>query len=498
MSYRQLSDHYRRIAHLGHVGAIIGWDEAVMMSARGGESRAEAQATLDVLVHGLRSDPRVAGWLDTAENEVLSGLEHANVREMRREYVRATALDADLVEARKRASVRCEQAWRSQRGKSDWAGHLPLLEQVVSLEREAAQALADALGLDPYDALLDGFDPGMRTSMIDPVFDEIATWLPGMLARVVDAQSDQNVVEPSGPFPVETQRELATGLMRAVGFDFDRGRVDVSHHPFCGGVPDDVRITTRYDEADFTRALMGVLHETGHAKYDQGLPVALLDQPVGQPRGMAVHESQSLLMEMQICRSPAFVRFLAPRLHTAFPEQAAAQPRAFDDANLVRLYSRVKPGFIRVDADEVTYPLHILLRYRMERDLIAGTLAAANLPQVWDEAMNELLGLSTGENHCDGCMQDVHWAAGALGYFPTYTLGALLAAQLFETARADLGDLDASIEAGDLTALDAWLAAKIWIPASTLETPDLIEHATGEPLSSRAFRAHLERRYLPA
>ena len=201
-------------------------------------------------------------------------------------------------------------------------------------------------------------------------------------------------------------------------------------------------------------------------------------------------------MEMQICRSPAFVRFLVPRLCAAFAEHAAAQPRAFEEDNLVRLYSRVKPGLIRVDADEVTYPLHILMRYRIERDLIEGRLEVAQLPEAWDTAIRDLLGLTTGENHRDGCMQDVHWSAGAFGYFPTYTLGALLAAQLFDAACSALGDLDARIETCDLTRLDAWMSERVWSRASLLETPDLILHATGEPLSIRAFRTHLERRYL--
>ncbi len=496
MSYSELTAHYRRIAHLEHVAAIIGWDEAVMMSRNGGESRADAQATLGVILHGLRTDPRIGNWIEAAAAEVAGEVEKANLREIRRDHARAVAVDSGLVEACSRAATLCEQAWRTQRAENDWDGHRPLLEEVVKLERERATVLGEALSLDPYDALLDGYDPGMRTAMIDPIFEEIGGFLPQLLEQILEARASIRVMPLEGPFDLESQRRLGRRLMEAVGFDFNRGRLDESHHPFCGGVSDDVRITTRYDESDFTRALMGVLHETGHAKYDQGLPIELADQPVGQARGMSVHESQSLLMEMQVCRSPAFVRFLAPLAREAFPDRAAAQPDAWTAGNLAALQARVERSLIRVDADEVTYPLHIVLRYRIERALIDGALEVGDLPEAWDTGMRELLGLSTGTNYRDGCMQDVHWSAGALGYFPTYTLGALLAAQLRQAAMQTIPDLSERIAEGDLRPLDDWLRERVWQRASILEAPELIREATGAPLGTAAFRAHLEERYL--
>jgi carboxypeptidase Taq len=320
--------------------------------------------------------------------------------------------------------------------------------------------------------------------------------LPSFIERVVERQQRDVVIAPRGPFPVEAQRALGLRLMKQVGFDFERGRLDTSHHPFCGGVPQDVRITTRYDATDFQKSLMGVLHETGHAKYEQNLPRSWLQQPVGAARGMSIHESQSLFLEMQVCRSHAFLVFAAPHLREAFADAARAEPAAFSVDNLARLATRVRRSYIRVDADEATYPCHVVLRFELEKALIDGSLRAEDVPDAWDAAMRELLGLSTGSNHRDGCMQDVHWPAGLFGYFPTYTLGALTAAQLFRAARDTISDLEAHIASGDFSALDAFMRERVWSQGSRLSTGELIRGATGKPLDTAAFEAHLAERYL--
>jgi carboxypeptidase Taq len=282
-----------------------------------------------------------------------------------------------------------------------------------------------------------------------------------------------------------------------VGFDLDQGRLDVSHHPFCGGVPRDVRITTRYDSNDFTTALMGVLHESGHGKYEQGLPERWLHQPVGAARGMVLHESQSLLLEMQVCRSEHFLHFAAPLIREAFERNVAAQPEAFTAENLSVLYARVRRGYIRVDADEVTYPAHVLLRYDLERRLIDGSLGVMDLPEAWNAKMQSLLGLSTLGNDKDGCLQDVHWPSGAFGYFPLYSLGAMVAAQLFARAQKDNVDLWSDLRAGNFERLNAWLSVHVWQQASSLSTDEILTNATGEPLNPRWFVEHLRQRYLP-
>jgi carboxypeptidase Taq len=498
MSYRLLEEHQQRISHLRHTEAIIGWDEAAVMPPGGGEARAEALATLRGVIHERATDARLGELFANAEQTAseLDAWQSANLREMRREWLRATAVPQDLVEAASRAETRSEQAWRSCRKNNDWEGFRPLLEEVLKLKREVGAAIGAKLGLDAYDALLDGHEPGARRASIEPLFTKLRGFLPPLIDAVIERQARSTVIEPKGPFPIEQQRALGLALMKRVGFDFDRGRLDTSHHPFCGGVPQDVRITTRYDPADFAKAMMGVLHETGHAKYEQNLPRAWLSQPVGAARGMSLHESQSLLLEMQVCRSRAFLEFATALIVDAFPELARNQPTAFESSNLARLATRVEKGFIRVDADEATYPCHVVLRFELETALVLGTLSVKDIPEVWDVGMRDLLGLSTAGNFRDGCLQDVHWPAGLFGYFPTYTLGALTAAQLFQAAKAEISALEDSIRHGDFAPLDGWLRKNVWSRGSFLETDELVRRATGRVLDTSAFEAHLRERYL--
>jgi carboxypeptidase Taq len=496
VSYQELEEHFRRVSRLEHLEAMASWDEAAMMPAGGGSARAAALATLRGMIHAETASPKLADLFARAEHEQaeLGPWQRANLREMSRGYVRAMAVPPALVEAASLAQSKSEQAWRTLRADNDWAGFRPLLAEVVRLRREVAQALGAQLGLSEYDALLDGFEPGARSAHIAPLFQALGEFLPDLIQQALERQA--RLPEPpaaAGPFAVESQRRLGLALMQRLGFDFEHGRLDTSHHPFCGGVPQDVRITTRYKESDFLSALMGVLHETGHAKYEQHLPPAFLDQPVGRARSMAMHESQSLLLEMQVCRSAEFARFLSPLLGEAFP---AAARDAFEPRNLGRTLARVRPDFIRVDADEVTYPCHIVLRFELERELILGTLAVADIPERWDAGMLRLLGLSTAGNFKDGCMQDVHWPAGLFGYFPTYTLGALTAAQLFAAACRAHPGLPEAIARGDLSELDAWLSTNVWSQGCLLETHELLQKATGAALGTEAFERHLRRRYL--
>jgi carboxypeptidase Taq len=500
MSYAELVHHHKKLAQLEHLEAITGWDEATMMPEGGGEARAEAMATLRGMLHEQTSLPALGDWYAKAEAEAggLGPWEVANLREMKRGYVRATALPGELVEASSRAESKSEQAWRKLRKENDWASFLPLQTEVFARKREVAHALSEKLGLGLYDALLDGYEPGGRSADIALLFARLGEVLPGLIQAVLDRQRSQAVVAPVGPFSVDEQRKLGLELMRRLGFDFRHGRLDVSHHPFCGGVPEDVRITTRFDEADYAKALMGVLHETGHAKYEQNLPRAYLGQPVGRARGMSMHESQSLLLEMQVCRSLEFATFSGPLIAAAFPAAAARTPAAFTPENQYLLATRVRPGYIRVDADEVTYPCHIVLRFELEKALVEGTLDVKDVPDAWDAGMQRLLGLSTSGNFTDGCMQDVHWPAGLIGYFPTYTLGALTAAQLFQAAEATVPDLRGSIARGDIAPLDAFLQEKLWGEGSRLGTAELVKHATGKALGTEAFERHVARRYLDA
>ena len=489
--YDALAASHLRMHRLGHLGSIAGWDQAANMPPKGNAARAQAMAELATLMHRMRTDPELQHRLDRAEQEALDDVQRANLREMRRDWFSANALPEALVERMQLASSHCEHAWRSQRPANDWAGFVANFKPVLAAVRESARRLADQTGLTPYDALLDRYEPGMRSQTLDRVFGDLRGWLPGLIRRVMERQALQPVVEPVGPFPVDRQRALCERVMRLLGFDFEAGRLDVSTHPFCGGVPEDVRLTTRFSDADFLGSLMGTIHETGHGRYEQNLPRELLGQPVAHARSMAIHESQSLSFEMQLGCHPGFVARLAPWLVEAFGPQPAFEP-----GNLQRLLTRVKPGFIRVDADEVTYPAHIVLRYEIERPLVEGAIEPEDIPALWDAKMMELLGVDTRGNFKDGPMQDVHWPLGLIGYFPCYSLGAMYAAQWFAAMRRAMPDLDTRIAQGDLAPVFDWLREHIWTQASLWTTDELTQRASGETLNPAHFRAHMERRYL--
>ncbi len=495
-AYSQLEDRFRRASLVGDAAGFLGWDAQVLMPEGSAQSRAEISAALQLVTHEALTAPEVADLLEAAgEDSSLDAWQTANLREMRRRWVHKTAVDARLVEAMARAESACEMAWRAARPASDFKAVLPLTEELLRLSMEAGEAKAAALDVSVYDALLDQFEPGGRSADIDLLFDDLAGFLPDLTQQVLDHQASNPPLPLDGPFAVDRQRDLGVRLMEVLGFDFTRGRLDVSLHPFCGGTPDDLRITTRYDTDDFTSALMGVLHETGHALYEKQLPEDWRHQPIGSARGMAVHESQSLLMEMQACRSSEFLDFAAPLMRETFAAGSDTSGPAWRAENLTRIYTRVARSLIRVDADEVTYPAHVILRYRLERAMIGGDLRLADLPGAWREGMDELLGVTPPDDRL-GCLQDIHWYSGAWGYFPTYTLGALAAAQIFDAATRAEPDILPGIARGDFTPLLGWLATHIHGRGSFLSTGDLIEEATGAPLGAEVFRAHLERRYL--
>ncbi|AAQ58967.1 carboxypeptidase M32 [Chromobacterium violaceum] len=489
-AYQSLTRTFERLHRFGHLGAIASWDQAAMMPAKGNEARAAAQAELQVLMHQLITSPELERQLQQAEQENLNDAQRASLREMRREWQQANLLPAELVEAKTLAASRCEHAWREQRKHNDWQGFLPNFREVLRLAREEAALLAEANGVSRYDALLDKYEPDMKSAEIARIFDDVKSWLPSLIERVRAKQAGEAVIRPQGPFPVERQRELGLEAMKLLGFDFDGGRLDVSTHPFCGGVPEDVRITTRYRDDDFAQSLMGIIHETGHARYEQGLPRDLLALPVGRARSMGIHESQSLSFEMQLGRSQGFLQLLAPMLRRHFGDQPA-----FEAGNLARLFTRVEPGYIRVDADELCYPAHVILRFEIERALIDGEIEAEDVPALWDQKMMAYLGVDTRGNYREGCLQDIHWT-DTFGYFPSYTLGAMYAAQYFATMRRLDPALDGKIGSGELEPVFGWLRDHIWSQGSRWSTDELVRRATGEALNPAHYRAHLEARYL--
>ncbi|HEX7768838.1 MAG TPA: carboxypeptidase M32, partial [Dokdonella sp.] len=467
------------------------WDQSAFMPSRGAQARAEALAEMDGLLHQLGTDPALKQLLDEAAQEPLDDVQRASLREMRRVWRSANAVPQRLVEARSLANSHCEHQWRQQRPANDWAGYVENLRPVVRCAREEAQYLADDAGLSRYDALLDQFEPGMRSAEVDRVFGDLRQWLPGLIGQVMDRQARDSVLHPQGPFPAAAQRALGLDAMKLLGFDFEAGRLDESAHPFCGGVPEDVRMTTRYRDDSFLQSLTGTIHETGHGRYEQNLPREWLGLPVARARSMGLHESQSLSFEMQLAAHPGFAGLLQPLV-----ERHLGHQRGFAADNLHKLMTRVAPGYIRVDADEVTYPAHVILRYEIERSLIEGEIEVEDIPALWDRKMQELLGLDTRGNYKDGCMQDVHWGCGLFGYFPCYTLGAMYAAQWFATMRRGRPTLDEEIARGELAPVFDWLKDRIWSQGSRWETPELVLRASGEALAPAHFRRHLETRYL--
>lgn len=489
-AYGRLKARFARIAALGEASAMLHWDAAAMMPPGGGVARGEQLATLAGLGHELLIAPETTE--DLAGAAPPDEWDQANLALMRRAHARAAALPVSLVEAITRANAACEATWREARAASDFSRVQPFLTEVVALQRESAQALAAATGLSPYDALMDGFQRGIGVADVEPIFSAYEAFLAEALPRAEAIQAAKPApIEPSGPFAIAAQRALGRRMSERAGLDFAHARLDESTHPFCGGTPTDVRITTRYDEASFSQALLGVLHETGHALYERGLPLAWARQPVGEAAGMATHESQSLIIEMQASRSESFLSFLGPELHAAFGGSA----EAFAPENLGRLWRRVERGFIRVEADELTYPAHVILRFRLEQALIGGTLQVADLPGAWNEGFTRLLGI-TPPDDARGCLQDIHWHDGAFGYFPSYTLGAMAAAQLMKAARAAMPGLDDALARGEMAPLIGWLREKVHAKGSLLGFQDLLRAATGKPLDPSDFMAHLRGRYL--
>ena len=492
--YDTLERLFTRLRALGDAAGILGWDAQTLMPTGAAEGRAEQLATLRGLAHELLTAPATADLLDAAQARTrdLGPWQRANLDEMRRAHAHASAVPGDLVEAESKASSAAEMAWRDARAGNDFGLLKPHLAEVLRLARRVGEAKGAALGLAPYDALLDQYDPGLRAARIDPLFDRLRAELPALVAGARERQARAKPLPPvAGAFPAAAQRAVGEALMRDLGFDFARGRLDTSLHPFCGGATGDVRITTRYAEGDFTRSLMGVLHETGHALYEQGRPAAWLSQPVGEARGMTLHESQSLLVEMQACRSREFMDHLAPLLARCF----GAEAEGLDAQALHRIYTHVAPGLIRVDADECTYPAHILLRTDLERAMVDGDLAVDDLPGAFDAGMEALLGLVVPDD-ARGCLQDIHWPSGAVGYFPTYTLGAVAAAQLFEAATVALPSIRPGLARGDFAPLLGWLRENVHGKGSSESTDDIVAGATGRTLNVDAYLAHLRRRYL--
>ena len=493
--YEQLEQEFRRLHAFRGALSLLRWDAAVMMPRGSADVRGEQLAALETEHHALLTTPKVARLLERAEAGA-SQLEDwplANLHEMRRQRDHAIATPPSLIARLAKATSRAEVYWVEAKKANDFKILAPHLEEVVHLVRDKAALLGQARGLAPYDALVDGFTPGISTADIDTIFKALSRKLPSLINQAIEVQAAHPPLPLSGKFSVSRQRSVSTDVLKALGFPFDRGRLDESEHPFTEGVPGDIRVTTRFDLNDPFSGLLGAIHETGHAMYDLGLPMKWRDQPVGRDRGLALEESQSLLFEMNLCRSRSFVKYLRPLLE----KYLQVSGPEWEDANLYRHLIRVRRSLIRMDADELTYPVHIMLRYELEKKILEGSLPVADLPEAWNANLEQRLSIRPS-NDVEGCLQDIHWAVGHFGYFPSYALGAVIAGQLNEAMRAALPALDEEVAAGHFGGVMDWLRDNVHGVGARLPVQELIKQATGKPLTAAAYLRYLEAKYLEA
>jgi carboxypeptidase Taq len=480
---------------LASCSALLGWDEQTYLPRGGSAYRGDQRALLAGLHHERATDPLVGDLLVDAEGSgVVSdpeSPESANVREWRREFDRVAKLPRSLVEELARVTSMAQQEWVEARKANDFAKFRPWLASIVDLKRQEAACLAS--GGDLYDALLDEYEPGAKGSELAELFESLRRDLVPLVAAIAGSSTGPKPGTLEGEYPLDRQKMFGEMVASTIGFDFDRGRLDTTAHPFCSGIgPGDVRITTRFDPRDFSSAFFGILHEVGHGLYEQGLDPAHQGTPMGEAVSLGVHESQSRLWENAVGRSRSFWEHWLPQARRFFRESLqGAKLDAFHAA-----INRVEPSLIRVEADEVTYNLHILIRFELERALIGGDLGVDDLPGAWNTKYRDYLGIQPPDD-TRGCLQDIHWSAGLIGYFPTYTLGNLYAAQLYQKADADLGGLESAFARGDFAGLLAWLRDKIHRNGRRYRAANLIRRATGSTLDHQPLVRALKAKYGP-
>ena len=486
-AYDALMERMRELDVIGQIGGLLGWDQEVMMPPKAAKLRAEQMAWISKEGHARMTAPEVGELLAAAESEMNgSEVEQGNLRIIRDSYDKATKKPPEFVEEFARHRSKSIVTWTEAREKDDFSIFRDDLAKMIDMSRE----LAGYLGYEdnPYDALLDLYESGLTVAKLDPLFAGLRDSSVPLIKAVSELEDkpDCSWVH-AHPWPKEKQESLSQAFSEAIGFDFDAGRRDESTHPFCGGSnPDDVRWTTRYDEKEPYGAIFGTMHETGHALYEQGRPRDLDFQPVGEANGLGIHESQSRLWENQVGRSLAFCEWSFPLWQEHFP----ANFEGVTPEMLWQAVNQVEPSLIRVEADEATYNLHVMIRYEVEKLLINGELEVDDLPDAWDDMYERFLGIRS-PTRTEGVLQDVHWSMGAFGYFPTYTLGNLYSAQLLQAAEKDIGSIDEQVRQGDFEPLLNWMRTHVHARGSILEPADHIEEATGEQPKPDAFVAYL-------
>ena len=491
-TFDAMREYIAETARYESIMAMVEWDQQTYLPTKANDYRAEQITLLSGLIHRRNTDPQLGEWLSELSEQNYDDVRvSATVRNAKRDYDKATKLPADLVEALARCTAKAHQVWIEARTADDYSIFQPMLQEVISLKQQQA----DAIGFDEcrYDALLDDYEPEIKTSEICPLLEGLRQELVPLVQTIMDSGKSAPVELLTRNFPISAQSKFGRQAAAAIGFDFDSGRLDVAHHPFCTELgPRDCRITTRYDEQFFSSAFFGTLHEAGHGMYEQGLPIDWYGMAPGKYVSLGVHESQSRLWENQVGRSRAFWQHFLPIASEHFPGPLAGV--SLDE--WFWAINDVRPSLIRVEADEATYNLHIIIRFELEQELVDGSLAVADAPAAWNERYEKYLGIKPASD-ADGILQDVHWSAGLLGYFPTYSLGNLYSAQLFEKANDDLGDLNEQFAKGEFSPLLDWLRANVHSLGSCYSAKELVRRATGREISHDALMRHLSGKLNP-
>lgn len=490
--YQQLCEQSREISLLANTLGVLGWDQETYMPAGSGNYRAKQLAWLSGKMHEMKTCDAYRKALEAAEDESIPAAEDpvraANLRESRHQYDRATRLPQSLVEEASESSALSKMAWAEARKQSDFSRFAPHLKRQLDIARQKAELWG--YEDEPYDALLSTYERATTTAEVATMFDSVSTQLASIAQQAVERSNDLPADQLHGDYPIEQQQLLNREVAEDIGFDFNKGRIDTTTHPFCTGLgPQDTRLTTRYLRHDFTSSLFGVLHEAGHGLYDQGLPGEQHGLPVGEACSLGIHESQSRLWENHVGRSRAFWSKWLPRTQEIFPNLAHLDLDTF-----LAAINRASKSWIRVEADEATYDLHILLRFGLEREMLNGNLEVEDIPSVWNERFMQLFGQSPPDD-ANGCLQDIHWAMGGLGYFATYTLGNFNAAQLFDAAKQD-PEVASAFERANFIPLLEWMRSHIHKHGSTYLPQDLMQRASGHPTQAQTYLDHLTRRFL--
>lgn len=492
-AYDDLVTRLKQSALLASCSAILEWDEQTNLPPQGAEHRANQLALMAGMVHQEATRPEIGELLQELEEHCeweTDSVEQANIRETRHEYDRMTKLPRRLVEELSRVATLSHHAWVKARKENQFQDFLPWLEQMIDLKREQAAAIGYQ-GKAAYDALLDEYEPGATSEMIEQAFIPLRNELVKLVAAIKDSGVTPDISILTRTYPVDQQREFSISAARKIGFDFDAGRLDIAAHPFCSGIgPGDCRLTTRYDEHHFPGAFFGTLHEAGHGIYEQGLCKEQFGTPAGSSASLGIHESQSRMWENLVGRSRGFWDYFYGAAQQQFP--VALADVAQED--FYRAINDVRPSYIRVEADEVTYNLHIMLRFELEQALISGDLQPGDLESAWNEKFTDYFGI-TPDCPANGCLQDVHWSAGLIGYFPTYALGNMYAAHFYKAAEKDLGDLAELIKQGDFIPLKEWLNQKIHQPGKRYRADRLLKIVAGETLSHEPLINQLNCKY---